>query len=261
MTRLHLTASITLLALLAAGSAHADYHIISPYEVDVGELEIEHNGSAALDHRKDFGGANSYTSEFGTGLTPWWHSEVELGFDRDSGSDQPTLLREMVWENMIQVTEPGAAFFDTGVYFEYSQSLTSGQFKGSNQVTFGPVVAKEIGRTIHTANLLFTRTVGPNQTTRDLDMSYRWQSRWNLWAPLSPAIEAYGDVGTLSSVPGFARQQFLVGPVAIGALKFSQLGWGNSGGKLKYEAGWLFGATRATAEGTLRWRAEVELPF
>jgi hypothetical protein len=30
---------------------------------------------------------------------------------------------------------------------------------------------------------------------------------------------------------------------------------------LKDELGWLFGATQATAAGTLRWRAEVEIPF
>jgi hypothetical protein len=39
-------------------------------------------------------GATSYTIEFGTGLTSWWHSEVELGFDRAPGDGQPTLLTQ-----------------------------------------------------------------------------------------------------------------------------------------------------------------------
>ena len=38
------------------------------------------------------------------------------------------------------------------------------------------------------------------------------------------------------------------------------LGLGNAG-KLKYEIGWLFGATQASPQGTLRWRLELEIPF
>jgi hypothetical protein len=30
---------------------------------------------------------------------------------------------------------------------------------------------------------------------------------------------------------------------------------------LKYEIGWLFGATEASPNGTLRWRLEMEIPF
>ncbi len=62
-------------------------------------------------------------------------------------------------------------------------------------------------------NLFLTRQLGPDQTSQGLDFSYAWQSRWNLWAPLSPAIEIYGDTGTLGSSPGFSQQQLLVGPV------------------------------------------------
>jgi hypothetical protein len=32
-------------------------------------------------------------------------------------------------------------------------------------------------------------------------------------------------------------------------------------GKLKYELGWLFGATGASPQGALRWRTELEVPF
>jgi hypothetical protein len=43
-------------------------------------------------------------------------------------------------------------------------------------------------------------------------------------------------------------------------LRLHDLGLGHAG-NLKYEVGWLFGATPATARGTLRWRLEVEIPF
>ncbi len=248
------------LMLVAPLRAQADYHIFSPYEIDLGELEIEHNGDAAFDRRPSVGGAKSYTIELGTGLTAWWHSEIEFGFDRAPGPGQPTLLSQVVTENTFQLTEPGEAIADFGFYIEYGQSLTHGNQAAANEVTLGPLIAKDIGRTTHTLNLFFTRQLGPDQTSKGLDVTYAWQSRWNLWAPLSPAVEIYGDSGTLGSMPRLTRQPLLAGPVAIGTLKLSALGLGHAG-QLKYEVGWLFGLTSATATGTLRWRAELEIPF
>jgi hypothetical protein len=259
MTRIVLGLT-TALALLAPLEARADFHIRSPYEIDFGELEIEHNGAASFDRNPDKSGAQSHTIEFGTGLTRWWHSEIELGFNRDPGFNQPTLADAIVTENMFQLTEPGQYFADFGFYVEYGQSLTSGRHAGPNEVTFGPLIAKDIGRTTTTVNLFLTRQLGPNQDTHGLDFSWAAQTRWNLWAPLSPAVEIYGDSGVLGQSPRLSQQQLLVGPVALGSLRLNQLGLG-SAGKLKYELGWLFGATEATAQGTLRWRLELELPF
>ena len=250
----------TLLVPLALGSARADYHIFSPYEIDLGELEIEHNGDAAFDRRRAIGGAQSYTVEIGTGLTAWWHSEIEFGFNRGPGAVGPTRLTQLVTENTFQLTEPGESFADFGFYAEYGQTVAGGTGAAANEITAGPLIAKDIGRTTHTVNLFVTRLLGPDKGSHGLDFSYAWQSRWNLWAPLSPAFEIYGDAGDLGRIPRFSQQQLLVGPVAIGALKLNALGLGR-GGELRYELGWLFGATRASAAGTLRWRAELEIPF
>ncbi len=160
------------LVMLAPTVARADYHVVSPNEIDLGELEIEHNGDAVFDRRPDQRGATSYTTELGTGLTPWWHSELELGFDRAPGDNQPTLLTQAVWENMFQLTEPGEQFADFGFYFEYGQSLTLACAAAPNEITFGPVIAKDIGRTVTTINLFFTRQLGPGQTSQGLDFSY-----------------------------------------------------------------------------------------
>lgn len=259
MSRFTLATGVVL-ALLAPRMAMADYYLRSPYEIDLGELEMELNGAPAFDRRPDTNGAQSYTMEIGTGLTSWWHSEIELAFDRAPGGGQPMLVDQVVTENMIQLTEPGQEFADFGFYFEYGQSLTSGRHAGSNQVTFGPAIGMDIGRTTQLVNLFLTRELGPNQTTHGLDFSYAWQNRWNLWTPLSPAIEVYGDSGVVGRSPRFAQQQLLVGPVAVGALGLNDLGLGKAG-KVKYELGWLFGATQASAQGTLRWRLELEVPF
>jgi hypothetical protein len=258
MSRLAWLAAV---ALLVPTVARADYHVVSPYEIDLGELEIEHNGSATFDHRWNMGGATSYTIELGTGLTAWWHSEIEMGFDRAPGDNMATLLTQMVWENTFQLTEPGEYFADFGFYAEYGQTVASGHNAGANELTFGPVVAKDISRTTHTLNLFVTRLLGPDQNgNQGLDFTYAWQSRWNVWAPLSPALEIYGDAGTIGASPKLSQQQLLIGPVAVGALQLRDLGLGNAG-KLKYEVGWLFGTTQASPAGALRWHVEVEIPF
>jgi hypothetical protein len=248
------------LGLLAPLRARADFHIRSPYDIDYGAWEIEHNGAASFDHLPDNSGAQSYTIELGTGVTPWWHTEIEFGFDRDPGFSQPTLFTGVVTENLFQLTEPGEQLADFGFYVEYGQSLTTGRHAGPNEITFGPVIGKDIGRTTHTVNLFLSQQLGPNQTTHGLDFSYAWQSRWNIWRPLSPAVEIYGDSGVLGRSPRLSQQQILVGPVAVGALSLYELGLGKAG-KVKYELGWLFGATQASPNGTLRWRLEVEIPF
>jgi hypothetical protein len=240
--------------------AWADFHIHSPNEIDLGELELEHNGAASFDARPPVSGAQSYTLEISTGLTEWWHSEIELGFDRDPSFNEPTLLTQIVTENTFQFAEPGQYFADFGLYIEYGQSLTRGAHATANQVTFGPLIAKDIGRTTHTANLFFTRGLGPDHDTHGVGFNFAWQSRWNLWAPLSPAVEIYGDTGVLGHTPPLSQQELLAGPVAVGALNLNDLHVGHAG-KLKYELGWLFGLTPATALGTLKWRLELEIPF
>jgi len=243
--------------LLTAQPALADYRVISPYEIDLGELEIETNGSAAFDRALSKDGALSNTLEFGTGLTPWYHFELELGFERPSGAGQATRLDAVVAENMVQLTEPGEDWADWGVYYEYAQSVAG---RGANTFTIGPVVGKDIGHTGTIVNLLLTRQLGADQTSHGLDLSYSAQTKWRLWEPFSPAVEVYGDSGSLTRTPGFNRQQFLAGPVAVGSIPLHGPG-PLKGGLIKYEVGYLFGFTGATQAGTLRWRADVEIPF
>ena len=256
----HLYLGAIAAALMLPGIARADFRVISPREIDYGEIEIEHNGSSIFDRRDGRSGGQSHTIEIGTGITRWWKSELELAFEKEPGRDQPMLATQIVTENVFQLTEPGEHFVDLGFYFEYGQSLLRGRYAGSNQATFGPLFAKDIGRTTTTVNFLFTRQLGPSQTTQGLNFNYALQTKWNLWGPLSPAIEVYGDAGTIGSSPKFTEQQLMVGPVAVGRLPLNELGLGRAG-KIKYEVGWLFGTTRGSPEGALRWRLEFEFPF
>jgi hypothetical protein len=246
--------------LLAPRPAWADYSVVSPDAIDYGKLLIQHDGDILVGSRNTNGGAQGYTVSVGTGVTEWWDAVVELAYDHAPGDSQPSRMTQAVVTSTIELTEPGDDFVDAGVYLEYGQTVMHSNVQGSNEVTVGPTIGKDIGRTTHTVNLFVTRLLGPDVNSHGLDFNYAWQSRWNLWEMLSPAMEIYGDAGTFGHMPRLAQQQLLAGPVALGSIGFEQLGLGPAG-RLRYEIGWLFGATPATATGTLRWHLEVEIPF
>src|SRR5579859_2191554 len=146
--------ALSALALLAPSLAHADFHIRYPAEIDEGELELEHNGAWSLDRNPSNAEARSYTAEFGYGVNSWWHPELELGFERSAGPDQPTDLTAVVWENTFRLTEPGEYWADLGFYFEYGFSTL---VHASDTTTFGPLIQKDIGRTTQTLNLFLSK--------------------------------------------------------------------------------------------------------
>jgi hypothetical protein len=158
-----------------------------------------------------------------------------------------------VFENIFRFTESGEGWVDVGFYAEYAFGLRRGS---ADALEFGPLFQKDVGRTTHTLNLFLTKEIGSAQEDHGFDFSYAWQSRWNVWRPLSPAIEIYGDAGVVGRMDPFKQQQLIAGPVAVGLYYL-----GNGLGKLKYEAGYLFGLTNASPAGTLRWKAEIEVPF
>ena len=243
---------LAVLALSAPIAARADYHIRSPNEIDEGELELEHNGAASFDRNAANSNAQSYTAEIGYGVNSWWHPEIELGFERAPGPGQSTNADAVVWENTFSLTDPGEYWADLGFYAEYGFSTVG---HASDSILFGPLFEKDVGHTTQTLNILFGKNIGPNQDNHGYDLSYAWQSRYNLWRSFSPAVEVYGDAGQIDRIGKFQDQQFLVGPVAVGGFLLGPLG------QFKYEAGYLFGATRASANGTIRWKFELEIPI
>jgi len=255
-----LVALVGALALLAVPRARADYAVESPDAIDPGYLVIEQNADAVFDRRRAFNGEQGYNISLGTGLTDWWHMVIELGYDHAPGNGEPTRLTQAVADSTFELTDPGEFFVDAGIYAEYGQTILHRSVPGANEVTFGPVISKDVGATTHTVNLFFSRLLGPDQVSRGMDFNYAWQSRWNVWDKLSPAVEIYGDAGTLGRLPPLSRQELLAGPVALGTVEFGELGYGLAG-RMRYEVGWLFGATPATAAGTLRLHLELEVQF
>jgi hypothetical protein len=142
------------------------------------------------------------------------------------------------------------------MFAEYEHPLGRGDPKS---FTFGPLAQTEFGEiagigALHTLNVLFTRTVGNNRTDATR-LFTAWQSRLFVNPLMQPGFEYYGQVNEIINPGKLAEQQHRIGPVVVGVSTFAPYG------NLKYEVGYLFGVTQASARGTVRWRLEYEIPF
>ena len=186
----------------------ADYHLVSPYEIDLGELEIEHNCDAVFDRRPD----QRQQHELHAGT---WHRP-----DRRGGTARSNLASTVHPASPAHPADAGGDGKHVPVdragrgFPRYRLLLriwpiddARRRYATSNEVTFGPVFGKDIGRTTHREPVPH-KAVGPDQTSQGLDFSYAWQSRWNLWAPMSPGDRDLRRHRTLGSTPGFPSSNF-----------------------------------------------------
>lgn len=240
--------ALSIAALLLAGAARADeLRLISPNEIDYREIEIEHEGSAAR------GGGRDYSLDIGTGPTQWWHVGAELEFEREPrDSDNGTALQGYTLENQIRLTRPGENWADAAIYSEFTHSAERGV---PDDGLLGALFLKDIGHTTTMVNLFFDRAFSDDDDYSGVRFSYSAQTRWNLYRQFAPSIEAFGSSGRVDRPDSFPDGQFIIGPVATGAFLLGPIG------KLRYEAGYLFGASAASPSGTIRWKMELEIPL
>lgn len=244
-------------AVFLVSPARADLKVRSP-NVEWQEVEFEHNGLYTFDRRKSaLNGNQSYTFELGYGITPWWFAEVEAETQALSG--QNIRLNARTLENIFQLLPQGKYWLDLGLFAEFSQSVIPGE---PSVVTAGPILQKEtagpFGTTaLHTLNAFFAREVGHDRGDRT-GLFLATQSRLRLHPLFEPGVEIYYNVADLGRPGRLADQELFVGPVFAGAYALGRIGLP---GKVKYDAGFLFGATPQTPRGAVRWRFEYELPF
>jgi hypothetical protein len=245
-----------LLAALMVGPApaRAEFKLFYPV-IDYREIEIEHNGDTTFDRAKSGKSNNqSYTNEIEIGATTFW--KVGLEAETAAPSGQNFRYEATTVENFFQLTPQGKYWADLGFFAEYSHAASRA---GADSITLGPMVQKEIGDifgqdTLHTLDLFFSKEVGRNRTDVT-PLILAWQSRVRLHPQFEPGIEVYSVIDDLASPGKFADQQHRLGPMFAGIYPLSRLG------NIRYEAGYLFGLTRAAERGAVRWRLEYEIPF
>jgi hypothetical protein len=249
-----MVASIGAALLVATGfvvirpeAARAEFEVRSPI-IDYQELEIEHKGSTTFDRREEKRGARKLVMEVGYGITEFWKPSIEVSWAREPGGK--LIYDATAFENIFQLTPQGKYWADVGFFFEYERTTR----REPDEISFGPIVQKEFGPTLHTLNVLFERQVGP-EASRAYALKYAWQSRWRIHPLFEPGIEFHGMVEDVARAGRFADQEHRVGPSISGLVSFGRFG------KLKYQTAYLFGYSEAASHGAFRWQLEYEIRF
>ena len=246
-----LAVTTSLFGLLWVQDARAEFKIRYP-DVDYREVEIEHNFSSTFDKRADRNRNISSPVEIGVGILPFWKIELEGEIERQPG--EKTQWEATTFENYFMLTEPGKYWLDVAIFAEFARATKRDD---ANTVELGLLFQKEHMNWLHTLNLFWEKQVGSKAEPIDT-VSYAWQTRYRLNQYFQPGFEFYGEIEDVSHPGTFNEQQFRIGPMFAGSVSLAEV---LGRGKIKYEAGYLFGATSETEKGALRTRLEVEIPF
>lgn len=243
--------SAALLALLLVATlglpslARADFTVHMP-DVVKGEKEFEAAYTVTRDSDKALDNSAVYNFAFGYGVTDWWQPELEFEWSKPNGEKMQ--LDEVAWENTFQLVEEGKYWLNAALFAEYAWPQHSSD---KPDIKAGPVLQMELSRSVHTVNLFVERQVG-SHAEDTVEMTYAWQSRFRMFQSLDAGFEIFGEPGEFGKPLPYDQQQVLGGPVIFGSFKPS------NGTSFKYNVGYLFGATKATPDGTLKVNAEFE---
>ena len=235
----------TLVLVFAAMPAKAD-EVLSPY-VTKGEVEFEHQGYVTHDRNPDSSNEQAYTAALGISPTDWYRAELEGEFEREAGPDHALRYTSFNIENTFQLADQGEYWIDPALFYEMEFARGA---ENPNAIVFGFLGAKTIGPVTETFNLLADKDYGPN--AEPMKFSYSSQTKYRLRPWLEPGVEIFGDTDHHER---FADQQLAMGPGLFGKI------YAFDGQAVKYQLGYLFGATPATPDGAVRWKLEYEWAF
>ena len=240
----------TALGATIATSAFADFKVHMP-DAETGELEIEPIGDIGHDPLRAHSGELSSVQEFEYGVNRFWRTGLELEQERQAGPGQSIRFSQVTWENILQFTQRGQHWLDSGFFFEFGKSTLADT---PNEATFGPIFRKEFFHTINTVNLFLGKDVGAYASGRP-EFLYAWETRLALGTPIEPGFQAYGQPSSFAGFNSGWPQDNRIGPQLFGEIH-------NLGpGTLKWNGGVLLGIRPWAPLTTWRWQAEYEIHF
>lgn len=188
-----------------------------------------------------------YALGFGVGVTAHWFTEVTVHYGQKRGSALE--LKDVAWENILQLAEPGEWPLDVGLAFEVEHSQLS---QDQLNVTAGPLLQKEFGFLQANFNILITHVIeGTDPATTKVHL--QWQLKYRYSEPFEFGVQGFDTVSSYRSVwAAYSDQVHRIGPVALGKFKFA------GERSLSYNAAILFGTTNRSPDRTLRLQIEYE---
>jgi hypothetical protein len=221
----------------------ADY--VSTPIVEEGEREIDFKaGSARL---RDDARENMSSLGLGWGATRHWFTELYAVWHKPPGAAQGFDAWE--WENRFQLTETGQYPVDVGFLFELERPQDRSE---GIDYRWGPLLQADLGTHVQAnLNLLFEKSIR-TRLPASAELGYQWQLKYR-WRPeLEFGLQGFGDVGPWSDWEPASEQPHRAGPALFGRFGVGERQF------IRWNAGWLLGATHGAPRDTVRVQAEYE---
>jgi hypothetical protein len=214
--------------------------------VNQGEREIDWRNGIASSGPTTNAQADSALG-LGYGVTAHWFTELAVHYGKREGSS--VAFKDVAWENILQLAEPGEWPIDVGVAFEVEHSSRS---QDQLELTAGPLLQKEFGRFQANFNVLISHvTEGTEPATTRLRA--QWQLKYRYREPFEFGVQAFDNLSSYGSTwAAYSDQVHRIGPVVLGRFKFARER------SLSYNAALLFGTTTQSPDTTLRFQLEYE---
>ena len=153
---------------------------------------------------------------------------------------------------MIQLTETNK--YPVDVSFLVETEIPRAREEGRYILKMGPLLQWDTGVLRWNTNLFFerafdSRTDEPHET----QLQYQAQVAYRLKNGMDVGVQAFGDMGKWNDWLPKDEQSHRIGPAIFGRVK---LGEGRQA--IRWNAAWLFGASKAAADNALRVQAEYE---
>jgi len=188
-----------------------------------------------------------YALGVGYGVTAHWFTELALHYGQRQGSTLQ--FRDVAWENILQLAEPGEWPLDVGISFEVEHSQRS---QDQLNVTGGVLLQKEFGVVQANLNILLTHVIeGPEPASTRVQLQGQLKYRYS--EPFEFGVQGFSNVSSYRTTwAPYSDQVHRIGPVALGKFKFGRER------SLSYNAAFLFGTTDRSPDRTLRFQIEYE---
>ena len=224
----------------AAFAGPAEY-IYTP-AVTYGEREIDFKFGSRKSKDNDLSAASI---GLGFGLTEYWFSELYVKYNHATGT---TEFDAYEWENKFQLTETGKYPVDLGMLLEIErpQDRTEGY-----EITFGPLLQTEVGKTQLNGNLLFKRNYRAESSNR-MQISYQVQAKYRFKPEFSVGMQGFGELGDYNNLLPQSEQSHRFGPAVFGKFRLEKRQ------AIKYNMAYLIGTTDNINSKTFRMQLEYE---
>ncbi len=236
--------SLTPLAVLADPAGY-----IKLPAIEYGEREIEVKyGSSKLGEGE--GRESAGTFGFGYGVTPTWFTEAYLKYKK--ALDDRSRFDAVEWENKFLLTETGKYPVDVGFFVEIEVPRARSE---GYELRLGPLFQVETGNMQLNGNFFLKRQYHSESAPAEAPVTefhYQAQLKYRYQRELEFGIQALGELGRWNHWDKHEMQNHRVGPAIFGKLPL--------GGReaIRYDAAWLFGATKASPDSTVRLQLEYE---